>query len=117
MKQILIVDDWPDVVQALEKYFQLIGGYEVMTAMSGEEALAYKTKPDLLLTDIDMPGMNGLTLAEKLRERYPGLPVIFLTGSCYDEIRTKAANMGCVIEKGRSTTEIKDAIEGILRGN
>jgi CheY-like chemotaxis protein len=56
-------------------------GFEVLWAASAEEALALDTgRIALLFTDIRLPGMNGWTLAEHIRVRHPGLPVIYASG-------------------------------------
>ncbi|MCA1766167.1 MAG: response regulator [Desulfobulbaceae bacterium] len=63
-------------------------GYKVLTASSGSEAVKIMNQAnypiDLLLTDIIMPGMNGMELAMKTRKVHPGIKVIFMSG--YDEL-------------------------------
>ena len=81
---ILVVEDSDDVLELARGHLSKLG-YTVLTARSGEEALAAWDaaggRVDLLFTDIVMPGgMNGLVLAEKLREQRPGLPVLLTTG-------------------------------------
>ena len=79
---ILIVDDEP-VARTLAQKQMAEKGYTVLTAANGEEALAAldKTKPDLILLDVEMPKMNGYTfIAELAKRNYnPRLPVIVLT--------------------------------------
>lgn len=83
MKKILIVDDENEIRQLLkdrlEKSF-----YIAVPVENGETAVAYckKDKPDLILLDIAMPGLNGYETCEKLRqhESTKDIPVIFLTG-------------------------------------
>ncbi|MGO4499919.1 response regulator [Paenibacillus sp. 2RAB27] len=82
----LVVDDEPPMVQRLETYFgrwaerrmpfRLVG-----RAYSGAEALekATELRPDLIITDIVMPGMDGIELVRQLRERLPGVEVIILS--------------------------------------
>ena len=67
MKQtLLIVDDEPGMVEMMKSYFA--DTYNVMTAMSGEEAVCKSScGPDLILLDINMPGMDGLTVCERIR--------------------------------------------------
>ena len=84
MIKLLIVDDEPLVRSGLlnsikwkEYRFNVIGA-----ASNGVEAtqLIEKNRPDVVLTDIRMPGMDGLELAEWIRERFPNIFIIFLTG-------------------------------------
>jgi len=81
---ILVVEDSDDVLDLAREHLGRLG-YTVLVARSGEEALAaYEAvggRVDLLFTDIVMPGgINGLVLAERLRARRPGLPVLLTTG-------------------------------------
>lgn len=83
MKKILIADDEPDALKFLEKGLKR-NKYSVVATPSGNEviALARAEKPDLLLLDIAMPGMDGYTLAENLKcdEELKSIPIIFITG-------------------------------------
>ena len=84
MKRILVVDDDEIVKEAVRTGLKLYG-YNVCTASNGVEALAqleYQL-PDLILLDIDMPGMDGVELCSLIREdaRWNFVPIIFLTAS------------------------------------
>jgi CheY-like chemotaxis protein len=80
---LLVVEDDPDVrtyvVETLRE-----AGYAVLEAKNGDEALSLlettSRKPDLLVTDVVMPGMNGRQLAEAALKRWPGLKVLYMTG-------------------------------------
>lgn len=78
MKQkLLIVDDEQGIVDMMASYFSC--GYDVLTAYSGAEALKkIAGRPDLILLDINMPGMDGLTLCQRIRE-FVACPILFLT--------------------------------------
>lgn len=78
MKQkLLIVDDEQGIVDMMASYFSHT--YDVLTAYSGIEALKkIAGQPDLILLDINMPGMDGLTLCQKIRE-FVTCPILFLT--------------------------------------
>ena len=67
-KRLLVVDDEPGLLQAVGVCLKT-EGYDVMTARRGEDALAQiaDTVPDLIITDIRMPGMDGYALARQLR--------------------------------------------------
>jgi PAS domain S-box-containing protein len=78
---VLLVDDEVNAVRALAT---LLGedGHCVTTATSGEEALALAVsrRPDVAVLDVQMPGMSGLVLLERLRALYAGLPAVIMTG-------------------------------------
>jgi CheY-like chemotaxis protein len=81
-RNILVVDDDPEVREILVETLAEFG-YAVSQAGSGEEALALlQPRPgiDLLISDVRMPGMSGLELVERARERQPGLKVILISG-------------------------------------
>lgn len=79
--RILIVDDDPDIVVLLENWLRL-RGYDVRSAPSGTEAFALVQQEhfNVVLTDLEMPGLNGLQLLSLLKDLQPRLEVIFLTG-------------------------------------
>lgn len=75
--KLLIVDDERGIVDMIQSYFQT--RYDILTAYSGQEALKkVACKPDLILLDINMPGMDGLTVCQKIREHI-ACPILFLT--------------------------------------
>ncbi len=76
-QKILIVDDEQGIVDMMKSFFTQY--YDVVTAYSGREALLKAAqKPDLILLDINMPGMDGLTVCQSIRE-YVTCPILFLT--------------------------------------
>lgn len=92
--KILVVDDDPVVGKSFDRV--LSGkGYAVITARNGEEALSKLRAEnyDVVFTDIKMPGMNGLEVAERVKASQPWLPVVIITGYGTDanEVRAKAA--------------------------
>ena len=78
--RILVVDDDPALLKLLAMRLRL-EGFEVMQAAGGEEALVKvaQQRPDLVITDVRMGGMDGLALFDNLKEAHPALPVIILT--------------------------------------
>ena len=91
-KKILVVDDEPDFLEIITTRLTA-NDYEVVTASNGDEALdRIKTaKPDVVLLDILMPGMNGLEVLRKIRKMDSKLPVYMVTAFSTDE-RFKMAN-------------------------
>jgi len=79
-KKILIVEDEKSLLSALQEQFTN-EGFSVVTALDGEEGLivAEKEKPDLILLDIKMPKMDGITMAQKIKESGTNMPIIFLS--------------------------------------
>lgn len=79
-KKILIVEDSKSYLLVLSQSF-VENGFDVTTAENGEEGLAAaeKEKPDLILLDVEMPKMDGITMAKKLKESGMQVPIIFLT--------------------------------------
>ncbi len=76
-QKLLIVDDEKGIVDMMADYFA--AQYDVLTACSGREALQKVTaSPDLILLDINMPGMDGLAVCREIRE-YVTCPILFLT--------------------------------------
>lgn len=74
---LLIADDERGIVDTIKAYFS--PQYEVLTAYSGEEAIQKaEMQPDLILLDINMPGMDGLTVCQTIRE-HVACPILFLT--------------------------------------
>jgi two-component system cell cycle sensor histidine kinase/response regulator CckA len=79
--RVLLVEDEPAVREFTERALSH-AGFHVTSVSSAEEAaaLAADERPDLLITDLLLPGANGLALASRLRERWPDLPVLFVSG-------------------------------------
>jgi CheY-like chemotaxis protein len=97
---ILIVDDEPDVAILFRQQFrhETRGGvYVLHFALSASEALerlAVEIEPRPILSDINMPGMDGLALLREIKKRRPELPVMMLTAYGDDERRRRAAESG-----------------------
>src|SRR3954452_2365020 len=77
---LLLVDDDPDLLRLLAIRLKA-NGYDVNAVDSGQKALASigASRPDLVLTDLRMDGMDGMALFQEIQASYPGLPVIILT--------------------------------------
>ena len=96
MRRILVVDDDKMNLRRtrliLEKY------YDILTAESGQEALDIISDEeiDLILLDIEMPGMSGIETFQRMKERGLDIPVIYLTASGYEEDVMNAIRLGAV---------------------
>lgn len=82
-KRIIVVDDDISMGYTTEEVLRHIGGYLTLFCDSAAHALSkiqYEFVPDLVITDFQMPIMNGAELTKILKEKMPNLPVIILTG-------------------------------------
>ncbi|HLL73186.1 MAG TPA: response regulator transcription factor [Pyrinomonadaceae bacterium] len=119
-KRILVVDDEAKLLRAVAVDLRA-EGYDVATARSGAEALAHvaQSMPDLIVSDIRMPGMDGYQLARRLREnaRTAIIPVIFLTAkdTSADRIEGFRSGVDAYITKPFEPDELLVVIAGILR--
>ena len=120
---VLVVDDDPDIRLALEMLLKY-EGYEVWTSKDGEEALARLDleaakgrRPAIVLSDLKMPRIDGLTLLERIRARPEPPPVVLISGhgdiaTAVDAIRRGAANF---LEKPLAEERVRVTIKSALR--
>lgn len=116
-KRILVADDNKAIRDAVSELLEFIG-YEVALAINGIEALAVflKSAFDLVLTDFEMPAMDGLSLAGHIKERSPNTPVILLTGADRETVlkRVEKGSIDSVILKPFTPEELQRTIQGAL---
>ena len=90
---IMIIDDEIEILDMLKRYFSL-EGYHVITAAGGKEALQKLSKqPDLILLDINMPDIDGLSLCKSIRN-FVSCPILFLTANAEDSDKIKGFGAG-----------------------
>jgi len=115
-KTILVVDDEEHIRLLYKEEFEE-EGYNVILAGSGEDALTQlgKGSPDLVTLDIKMPGMDGITLARKIKDMRIDIPIIFI--SAYEDYKhdfgTWASDAYFV--KSANLSELKTLISTILK--
>jgi CheY-like chemotaxis protein len=118
-KKILVVDDEQDQVAIIKKQFEAVG-YEVAIAYDGEEAISKvrAAKPDLIILDVMMPGINGYEVCAILgrEENYKNIPVIMLTAQRKAEDIKKGMDAGVVsyVQKPFKMAVLVGITKGIL---
>ncbi|MFA5156710.1 MAG: response regulator [Candidatus Omnitrophota bacterium] len=126
-KRVLLIDDEKDLCALTKKLLEKISNYTVATATSGQEGLqlAKEDKPDLIVLDIIMPGMNGFEVLEELKKdiSLAAVPVIILSGKSDEASRVKALELynEMFLIKPVTAQELKTKIDEIfkirMRGN
>jgi DNA-binding response OmpR family regulator len=115
--KILVVDDDPDIVRLL-KYFLEAKGRQVQTASTGAEALELfkREPPDLVILDVILPGMDGWTVLQKIRESSQ-VPVLMLTGKDAPTDKAKGLLSGAddYIAKPFDLAELEARIVAVMR--
>ncbi|MDO8595940.1 MAG: response regulator [Sulfuricaulis sp.] len=117
LHKVLVVDDDPVVGKSFDRV--LAGkGYAVITARNGEEALHKLSNEnyDVVFTDIKMPGMNGIEVAERVKASQPWLPVVIVTGygTAENEARAAAAGVSGFLRKPLSPEMIEGSAHKAL---
>ena len=116
--RILIVDDEPDMLENCSRILSR-QGYSCVTAENGRAALALleHEHPDLLLTDLKMPEVDGMALLRQIHEMDPALPVIVITGFATFESAVAAVKLGAFdyLPKDFSVDQLRVAVERALR--
>jgi len=117
-EKILIIEDEEDLVKGLKLNLQ-DEGYEVKYAFNGKEGLekALKEKPDLILLDIMLPGMNGLEICKELRQNKMDIPILMLTakGEEIDKVIGLEVGADDYISKPFSIRELLARVKAHLR--
>jgi CheY-like chemotaxis protein len=117
MAKILVIDDEPGIRDLLDTL--LSGkGYDVILAESGQKGLEVfrRARPDVVVLDLKMPGMDGLTVLQQIRRLDPKEPVIILTGAGTPELEQQVRALGAsdFVEKSFSLHLLGDALKRLL---
>ena len=119
-KRVLVIDDEDDTREVAKISLELVGGWEVLTACSGAEGLilAESRRPDAILLDVMMPGMDGPTTFEHLQgqEATRDIPVIMLTAKVQasDKISFRELGVTGVIAKPFDPMSLPQEISEVL---
>jgi CheY-like chemotaxis protein len=124
MAKILVVDDSPVDRRRAEKLLAKDSNLTVLSAPNGRQALELMARdlPDLVLTDMQMPEMDGLQLVEEIRSRHPAVPVILMTAHGSEELAVQALQKGAAsyVPKrnlARDLPETLDSVLGVAKSN
>lgn len=116
--RLLIVDDEAEIRELLSRSFRMLG-YEARTAANGREALEVlaETRTDVVISDIRMPEMDGVSLLREIRRQYPMVRVIMITG--YVTLENALACMRnqadtCVFKPFSDLSELEEAVESAM---
>ena len=115
MKKILLVDDEESIQIVYREEFE-DEGYEVVSATDGESGLAQfkKDPPDIVILDIQMPGMNGVEVLRQMKMLDPAIPVIL--SSAYQEFKRDLGSWASddYIVKSGNLDELKEAVKRLV---
>lgn len=120
MIRVMLVDDHQILREGIRRGFEAAGDIVVAEAGDGEEAvlLAREHQPDVIVMDLSMPIMDGVTATAKIREEFPDMKVVVLT--MHDDVaRTRQAlDAGAAgyLSKGSSFTEVLDTVHAVAKG-
>ena len=118
LARILIVDDEDIVLKSCLRVLQKLD-YEIDTAYSGQTALdnLEKKKYDIVVTDLMMPGMDGMQLLEEIKKRYPDVIVIIFTGYATVDTTRQALKAGAFdyIPKPFTPEELRNVIDNAVK--
>lgn len=118
MPTVLVVDDLAVDLRLVTELLNADGALAVQQATDGIEALAWMERavPDLVVTDLMMPRMDGLQLVRAVREKYPLVPIILMTSQGSEEIAVQALHQGAAsyVPKRRLGQELLDTVRRVL---
>jgi CheY-like chemotaxis protein len=120
-RTVMIVDDDPALMEMLVRVLQR-ESYDLLTASSGPNALhqaaLHEGRIDLLITDHAMPEMKGRDLADRMREKYPDIRVLYQTGDSVGlfEHRMELEHGAAFLQKPFSPASLREAARMILSG-
>ncbi len=120
MIRVLLVEDDKNLSFILKSSLeQMIGGYEVITASNGKDGLELLSQCvfDVIVSDVEMPVMDGRTMVQQIRKHYPSLPILFITGltTARDVINGYQSGVDFYIKKPFLPEELNAHIQAVLK--
>ena len=118
-KSVLVIDDDTGMLRALDKVLSAAGAVVTRAQNAGDAVeilTARKEKFDLVITDLRMPFVTGLTVVYAIHQIFPGLPVIVLTAFGNADVKAECFRQGAAafLEKPLDTAQLLDVIGGVF---
>jgi len=119
LKKILVIDDEDQIRKITVKFLEKNGGYEVFQAANGREGINMfeSHHPDVVITDLNMPGMRGEEVVRYIRNKTTKTKVIAVSGEPYLEPVVKAAGCDVFLKKPFHLLQLQEAVEKLLKKN
>ena len=123
MARILVIDDDPNILRNVREILEE-EGHEVREALAGEAAMEFLAgaSVDLIVTDMNMPGMDGIELLIRVHDEYPATRLVAISGGGFmakEELLRNASMLGAVavLEKPFTVEQIVDIVNGALKAD
>jgi CheY-like chemotaxis protein len=115
--QILVVDDEPSIRESLGMLLTS-AGYDVTMAASGVSAVSHldRAVADVIVTDLNMPGMSGMELISHVRTRYPGTSIVAMSGDYHGDAVPAGIIADRYYPKGQHPHHLLSAIASLIAG-
>lgn len=120
--RILYIEDNPANLALVTKVLEHVGGYDVTGVTTGEEGLEElrRDPPDLLLLDLDLPGIDGFAVARQMKQdpALAGIPIVAISASVMKQERRQAIEAGCLrfVEKPFDITKLRHVVAAAIAG-
>ncbi|MEA3190507.1 MAG: hypothetical protein QOD77_1089 [Thermoplasmata archaeon] len=114
---VLLVDDEPDILESLQSYLQAtLPGVRILVAANAAAALPLVSQADVIVSDLRMPGMDGLELLTRVRRKYPLVRRILITAFQEPSLEDRAAQagVGAVLRKPFELNEFRETVTEAL---
>jgi CheY-like chemotaxis protein len=114
---VLVVDDDQETRNVIQTALERVG-YEIRAAASAEEGLEIleERRPDAIIADLIMPGMSGDEFARRCVERWPGTPLVFVSGYDGEHLRSVGITQVVFIQKPISLNDLRTMLKQLLEG-